>query len=104
MMGQGEEAKPNHSHSFDSGAAWALLTLQALALGYHAHGMTGVDFDAARRELQVPERYRIEAAFVIGRKASPDKLPEKLREREAPSGRRPVCEVAINGPFDPRIA
>lgn len=104
MMGQGEEAKPNHSHSFDAGAAWALLTLQALAMGYHTHGMTGVDFDAAQRELQVPERYRIEAAFVIGRKDSPDKLPEKLREREAPSSRKPVSQVAIDGPFDPRIA
>ena len=104
LSGKPGEEKPNHSHSFDAGAAWAILSLQAVAMGYHTHGMTGVDFDAARRELQVPERYRIEAAFVIGRMDSPDKLPEKLREREFPSGRRPVSEVAISGPFDPRIA
>lgn len=100
----GDPPKPNHSHSFDAGAAWAILSLQATAMGYHTHGMTGVDFEAARRELQVPDRYRVEAAFVIGRMDSPDKLPEKLREREFPSGRRPVSEVAIAGPFDPRIA
>ena len=103
LSGKPGEEKPNHSHSFDAGAAWAMLSLQAIAMGYHTHGMTGVDFDAARRELQVPERYRIEAAFVIGRMDSPDKLPEKLREREFPVGRKPVSDVAISGPFDPRI-
>lgn len=104
LMGQPGAEKSNHSHSFDAGAAWVLVALQATAMGYHAHAMTGVDFDAARRELQVPDRYRMEAAFVIGRRDDPDKLPEKLRGKEVPSGRKPVSDVAIPGPFDPRIA
>jgi nitroreductase len=62
LMQQGETAKPSHSHSFDAGAAWAYMALQAMALGYHAHGMTGIDFDRARTELAIPERFRIEAA------------------------------------------
>src|SRR3954466_14430774 len=61
------EPFPSHSHSFDAGAAWACLALQATMIGYHAHGMVGVDFDRARIELKVPERYRFEAAAVIGR-------------------------------------
>src|SRR4051812_43471966 len=48
-------SSPSHSHSFDAGAAWASLALQATRLGYHAHGMSGVDFDRARVELEVPE-------------------------------------------------
>jgi nitroreductase len=99
QMGEGADAKPSHTHSFDAGAAWANMALQATALGYHAHGMIGLDLDAARSELQVPDRYRIEAAAAIGREDSPEKLPEGLREREVPSTRKPVSEVAIAGNF-----
>ena len=61
------QPSPSHSHSFDAGAAWACLALQATMIGYHAHGMVGVDFDRARIELKVPERFRFEAAAVVGR-------------------------------------
>ena len=94
-----DDYKPSHSHSFDAGAAWALLALQATRLGYHAHGMTGVDFDKARAELSVPERYRIEAATAIGRQGDKSALPEALREREEPSGRHPIETFAFAGNF-----
>ncbi|MDO3508893.1 nitroreductase family protein [Ralstonia pseudosolanacearum] len=35
------DAVPSRSHSFDAGAAWAQLALQALRLGYHARAMAG---------------------------------------------------------------
>lgn len=89
----------NHSHSFDTGAAWAQLALQSHALGYAAHGMTGVDWAKARDVLGVPEGYRIEAAVAIGKQASAEKLPEGLREREAPSGRKAVTDVSAAGKF-----
>ena len=73
----GAEAKTSYSHSFDAGAAWAMLALQATRLGYHAHGLTGVDFDAARAALRVPERFRIEAAVAVGRRGDPSLLPER---------------------------
>ncbi|MBV9882207.1 MAG: nitroreductase family protein [Sphingomonadaceae bacterium] len=88
---------PSHSHSFDTGAAWAYLALQATMLGYHAHGMVGVDFDRARSELKVPDRYRFEAAAVIGRIADKSTLDEKLQAREVPSDRKPVAEFAFRG-------
>ena len=92
-------SNPNHSHSFDAGAAWANLALQALALGYHTHGMTGVDYAKAREVLQVPEGFRVEAAIAIGTQAPADRLPEFLREREVPSERKPVADVAWSGTF-----
>ncbi|MFC3174019.1 nitroreductase family protein [Novosphingobium bradum] len=101
VMQQGEAANPSHSHSFDAGAAWAQMALQATALGYHAHGMTGIDFDRVRTELAVPESFRIEAAVAIGRRGAPDLLPEGLRERELPSGRKPLSALAHAGPFAP---
>lgn len=93
------EPAPSHSHSFDAGAAWACLALQATRLGYQAHGMSGVDFDRARTELRVPERYRLEAAAVVGRIGDPSILPEKLQAREVPSDRRPLGDFAFRGRF-----
>lgn len=92
-------AKPNHSHSFDAGAAWAHMALQATAMGYFAHGMTGVDFGRAREVLEVPEGFRIEAAIALGRRAPAELLPEPLRAREVRSDRKPVSEVASAGKF-----
>jgi nitroreductase len=88
---------PSHSHSFDTGAAWACLALQATMLGYHAHGMVGVDFDRARTELKVPERYRFEAAAVVGRAGDKALLDERLRAREVPSDRKPIADFAFRG-------
>ena len=94
-----DEAKPLHSHSFDAGAAWALLALQATRLGYHSHAMTGVDFDRARTELGVPDRFRIEAAVAIGRQGDKSVLPEALQAREEPSGRNEITAFATPGNF-----
>ena len=91
--------KPSHSHSFDAGAAWAQMALQATQMGYHAHGMTGLEFDRAVGELGIPEAFRLEAAVAIGRRDAPERLPEGLREREAPSGRKPLSEIAFAGNF-----
>lgn len=99
QMVSAEGASDLHSHSFDAGAAWAQLGLQALKLGYHTHGMTGIDFDKARDVLGVPERFRVEAAVAIGRIADPSGLPEGLRDREVPSGRKPLEEIAFAGKF-----
>ena len=90
---------PSHTHSFDAGAAWACLALQATKLGYHAHGMSGIELDRARAELQVPERFRIEAAAVIGRIGDPATLDDKLRARETPSTRKPLADFVHAGNF-----
>jgi nitroreductase len=92
-------AAPSHSHSFDAGAAWAHMALQATRLGYHAHGMSGAQFERARSELAIPERFRIEAAVALGRIGDPATLDEKLRAREMPSERKPIDAFAFPGNF-----
>lgn len=89
----------NHSHSFDAGSAWALAAIQAQALGYHTHGMTGIKFGEAEAALGIPADHRLEAAFVIGKAAGKEKLPDFLQEREVPSTRKPVSEIAKAGKF-----
>ena len=61
--------------------------------------MTGIDFDKARAVLGVPERFRVEAAVAIGRISDPASLPEGLRDREVPSGRKAIEEIAFAGKF-----
>lgn len=91
------EPTPSYSHSFDAGAAWGQLALQARLLGLYAHGMTGLNFDKAPDLLGIPEGYRVEAAVALGHLGDKASLPEFLRARETPSPRRPLAEVAFAG-------
>jgi nitroreductase len=90
----------NLTHSFDAGAAWGSLALQANLLGWQAHGMAGIDREKARVDLGVPDGYTVEAAIAVGRPGDKAVLPEALRAREVPSQRRPLAEVAAEGRFD----
>lgn len=96
---EGRSDKLSTYHSFDTGAAWAQLALQATSLGYQAHAMAGIHFDCVREHLAVPKRYRIEVAIAIGKRAAPEMLPEELQAREQPSQRFSVNEIAFSGVF-----
>lgn len=93
------EPAPSTTHSFDAGAAWVSLALQATRLGYRAHGMSGIQYELARAELAIPERYALNAACAIGGIGDPAQLDEKLRAREAPSDRKPLDEIVFRGNF-----
>lgn len=93
------ERLPVRSHAFDAGAAWGLMALQATKLGWHAHAMAGFDHDRAMAALGVPEDWRLEVAVAIGRRGEATSLPEGLREREVPSPRKPLAEIATEGRF-----
>ncbi len=92
-------AKPSQTHSFDTGAAWAHMALQATASGYQAHAMAGIQFDKVRTRLAVPEDFHIEIAVAIGTQADPYQLPPVLREREFPSERLPLEAIVSAGTF-----
>jgi nitroreductase len=88
------------THSFDTGAAWENLALQATMLGLVAHGMQGFDYERARTELNIPEGFRVEAMAAVGRPGRAEDLPDALREREAPSPRKSLEEIAREGQFN----
>lgn len=89
----------SQSASFDTGAAWAYLALQASLLGWVAHGIAGFDIDQAHKVLRVPAGHRIETAVAIGRKGDKSKLPVALAQREAPNGRLQLAELVAAGGF-----
>jgi nitroreductase len=92
------EPTKNRSHSFDTGAAWAYLALQAHHMGWAAHGMGGFHVDQAHEATDAPAAdYRIEAAIAIGRPTGEQTLPESYRAREIPSGREPVGSFVFEG-------
>lgn len=85
--------RPNRFAGLDCGAAWMSLALEARALGLHAHAMGGFDAARAYTELDVPEAdFEALAAIAVGPPGDPALLPEKVRAREAPSGRKPAAE------------
>ena len=91
--------KPNPVHLFDCGAAFENLALQGAAMDLVVHGMAGFDWKRAGKELHAPPEFVPAAMFAVGRPGDPDELPPDLREREVPSGRRPIAETAGEGPF-----
>lgn len=90
-------ARPIPTHSFDAGAAWMAIALQAQLLGYHAHGMAGLDYDKARALLEVPDSFKVEMAVALGRPGRVEDLPEELQAREKPSQRKPLESLAFEG-------
>ena len=92
--------KPAPTHSFDGGAAWMSLALQAAELGLVTHAMQGFDAQAARHILSVPEAYDLPAIIAIGRPGDLDDLPESYRERERPSPRKALAEIMFEGGFE----
>jgi nitroreductase len=92
--------EPAGSHSFDTGAAWQNLALEATRRGLATHPIGGFDHEAARERLDVPEGFDVEAMVAVGHRADPETLPEDLHEREAPNGRKPLEEITYEGSFD----
>ncbi len=93
--------KAIRTHGFDSGAAWALLALQGASMGLVVHGMAGFDYDRARSVLGLPAEYAVQAMAAVGRPGDISALPADLAEREVPSARKPLAEIAWEGGFPP---
>lgn len=91
--------KPNQAHSFDTGAAWMNLALQASLQGLIAHGMAGFDYGAAGALIGLPDGHAIEAMCAIGHPGPVEKLAEELRAKETPSGRKRVAEFVSEARF-----
>lgn len=91
---------PLRSHSFDTGAAWSALALQARLSGWSARGIGGFDHERARELLHVPDNYQVEIAIAIGRPADKSVLPEALREAEQPTIRLPLKDLVAEGRFN----
>lgn len=86
--------KPNAYAWHDTGMALAHMLLEATSRRLAVHPMAGFDAAAARAAYSIPEEFAPVAALAIGHPASPDTLPQDLRERElAPRVRRALGQM-----------
>lgn len=90
--------KPNVCHLFDAGAAWENLALQAVDLGWFAHGIAGFDIEKTRTDLKVPEDYDIIEMIVIGKHNKKEKLSEEM-QKKALTARKELKEIVMEGEF-----
>lgn len=89
---------PNRNAQYDTGAASALLSVEATAHGLVVHQMAGFDPEKARQAFAIPAGWDAIAALAIGYPGDPDSLPPKLKDRElAPRTRKPISEFVMAG-------
>ena len=94
----GNSNKPNRHGSFDSGAAWMSLALQARRLGLYAHAMAGFDVKKAHEILNLPEdNFEVMAAIVVGYRGAPSLLNVDMAAMETPNSRKTFDEVVGEG-------
>src|SRR5687768_2679530 len=88
-------APANNRHAwFDTGAAAVQLVLEGERHGVRSHYMGGVEAAKAHALLGLAADEEVVCAIVVGYPGDPSALPEGLRRRETPSGRKPGSEIA----------
>jgi nitroreductase len=89
---------PNRNAQYDTGAASALLSVEATARGLAVHQMAGFDQEKARQVFGIPAGWEPIAALAIGYPGDPASLPQPLKDRElAPRTRKPITEFVMAG-------
>jgi nitroreductase len=89
---------PNRNAFYDTGAATALLSVEATDRGLAVHQMAGFDPAKAKQVFEIPEDWEPIAAIAIGYPGDPESLTQKLRDREvAPRTRKPLSEFVMSG-------
>ncbi len=96
--------KPNgddNRHAFyDTGAASALLTLEAASRGLHVRQMAGIDPDKVRETFAVPDDFGVVCGIALGYQGDPEILSEQRQEQEAaPRVRNPLSDMVFHGTF-----
>jgi nitroreductase len=96
---------PNRNAFYDTGAAVALLSIEATAEGLFVHQMAGFDPQKAREAFLIPEGWEAISAFTIGHPGNPASLSETLRQREhAPRARKPLADFVMSGKWGQQAA
>jgi nitroreductase len=95
--------KPNRHAFYDTGAAAAMLSVEATSLGLHVHQMAGFLPDKVREVYGVPATAEPASAIALGYLGDPSALSEELRKRElTPGQRKPMSEFVFSSGWGKR--
>jgi nitroreductase len=90
----------NRFAMYDTGAANALLSLEATAAGLMTHQMGGYDYTKLKTSLTISDDFEIAAVISVGYPGNVEELPEALRVREsAPRERYTQQEIVSTKGF-----
>ena len=67
---------------YDVGQAAAHLTLQARAMGLHAHQFAGFDHDSLAEALDVPATHQLLTGIAVGMPGDADEVDERTAARD----------------------
>jgi len=90
---------PNDKYKFDCGAAALSIDLQARMLGLYTHSMGGFDAKTAVKLLEIPDGFEPVVFVAVGKRGNKKDLPQMLLERETPSQRKKLEDIAFEGKF-----
>jgi len=88
------EDAPNRHALFDTGMAAIQLVLEGERHGVRSRMMGGIDAAKAHAILGLGPHEQVVCGIAVGYPADASALPEALRQREAPNGRKPLAEIA----------
>ena len=90
--------KKNRYATFDAGAAWVSLALQARKLGLFTHAMAGIHRERVYEYFGIdPELFTVICAIAAGYYGNPEALPPKHRKNERPNSRKPIESSVFEG-------
>ena len=88
--------KPRYA-DYDTGQAAAHVTLQAVAMGLHAHQFAGFDKEAVAAELGVPHHVRLLAGIAVGVRGEAADVAAHDAERDQRVRRREPLSARVHG-------
>lgn len=99
------KGKPNRHHQHDTGAASALICLQATSLGLQAHQMGGFDSDKLIETFNIPEGYVPMSMIAIGYQAQDEAAIDETYHKDelAERTRKPLGLNFFDGQWEKPI-
>ncbi len=92
--------EPNRHAGHDVGLAMGNLALEATSRGLFVHQMAGIRPDHARVEFGLPEDVDVVAGVAIGYLGDPNRLPERVRDRDSAPRSRRALDTLVLGDWD----
>jgi len=96
-----ERTGRNNRHSwYDTGAAVALVSMQATEMDLFVHQLGGFNANESAELFEVPDEFEPVIVLAVGYHGNPDELPENLKAREnAVRKRKSIDEIVFNEKF-----
>ena len=86
--------KNNSWATFDAGAAWMAMSLQASSMGLYTHGMGGIKKEQIYQTFNIDkDKLEVICGFALGEIDNPETLSDVLEQREQPSPRKPLAKI-----------